>query len=227
MQTQIAKITDVGQNDRLAIYTVNCRPGARRLLGSSRLPPSRGTRPEELTDGPHLVKRSAGWICPTNHIIWKPSPISAWAFWHSAPAHPIYHYTVLAVALLSGAILLIFFLVPSTSTEPDCPKQQNGLPFTGVRQCIPIQNHGMGAVEIRVLLSAAYTKMAEAVESNIINSLKKEIEKRETFVADFTHELKTPMTSIIGYAGTCYVHTILQSRERRERQMPFTGKANG
>lgn len=52
------------------------------------------------------------------------------------------------------------------------------------------------------------------MESNI-NSLKKEIEKRETFVADFTHELKTPMTSIIGYADMLRSYDLAE-QERRE-----------
>lgn len=51
------------------------------------------------------------------------------------------------------------------------------------------------------MLSDKYNHMAEAVSSHI-TELNRMIKQREQFVADFTHELKTPMTSIIGYADT-------------------------
>ena len=41
--------------------------------------------------------------------------------------------------------------------------------------------------------------MADHLEEKI-RGLNDEIERRERFVGDFSHELKTPMTSIIGYA---------------------------
>lgn len=56
--------------------------------------------------------------------------------------------------------------------------------------------------------------MAAAVENNV-SELKQEIEKREIFVADFTHELKTPMTSIISYADMLRSYD-LDEEERRE-----------
>lgn len=48
-------------------------------------------------------------------------------------------------------------------------------------------------------LSKEFDKMAEALESNI-TLLKESAEQKELFMGAFTHELKTPMTSIIGYA---------------------------
>lgn len=51
------------------------------------------------------------------------------------------------------------------------------------------------------MLSDKYNHMAEAVSSHI-TELNRMIKQREQFVADFTHEIKTPMTSIIGYADT-------------------------
>ena len=41
--------------------------------------------------------------------------------------------------------------------------------------------------------------MSSAIEQKI-KEISEELEKRDVFVADFTHELKTPMTAIIGYA---------------------------
>jgi signal transduction histidine kinase len=51
------------------------------------------------------------------------------------------------------------------------------------------------------LLAEQFNVMAAAMEEHI-DTLKGMIAGREQFVADFTHEIKTPMTTIIGYADT-------------------------
>ena len=51
------------------------------------------------------------------------------------------------------------------------------------------------------LLAQKFNIMAQAV-SDHVDELNDMVHRREQFVADFTHEIKTPMTSIIGYADT-------------------------
>lgn len=51
------------------------------------------------------------------------------------------------------------------------------------------------------LLSDKFNHMADAVEGHI-EELNDMIHRRDQFVVDFTHEIKTPMTTIIGYADT-------------------------
>lgn len=51
------------------------------------------------------------------------------------------------------------------------------------------------------LLAEKFNLMAEAV-SDHVEELNEMIHRRDQFVADFTHEIKTPMTTIIGYADT-------------------------
>ena len=51
------------------------------------------------------------------------------------------------------------------------------------------------------LLSEKFNHMADSVEQHI-DELNDMIHRRDQFVADFTHEIKTPMTTIIGYADT-------------------------
>ena len=51
------------------------------------------------------------------------------------------------------------------------------------------------------LLAAKFNHMADSVEDHI-EELGDMIHRRDQFVADFTHEIKTPMTTIIGYADT-------------------------
>jgi len=48
-------------------------------------------------------------------------------------------------------------------------------------------------------LSKSVNSMSDAIEQKI-KEIREELEKRNMFVADFTHEMKTPMTAIIGYA---------------------------
>jgi Signal transduction histidine kinase len=56
-------------------------------------------------------------------------------------------------------------------------------------------------------LSKSFNLMADAVE-NKINELSKSVRQKEDFVANFAHELKTPLTSVIGYADMLYQKTL-------------------
>lgn len=48
-------------------------------------------------------------------------------------------------------------------------------------------------------LGETFNQMAESVEDHV-NELMQENRRKEEFVANFTHEIKTPLTSVIGYA---------------------------
>lgn len=48
-------------------------------------------------------------------------------------------------------------------------------------------------------LSRSFDEMAAAVQDKV-NALQEHLQQREDFIAAFTHELKTPMTSMLGYA---------------------------
>lgn len=61
-------------------------------------------------------------------------------------------------------------------------------------------------------LTDDFNKMSNALEENI-RKLEEEIQAREDFVGAFAHELKTPLTSIIGYAD------MLRSRRLKEDQL--------
>ena len=60
-------------------------------------------------------------------------------------------------------------------------------------------------------LTTDFNHMANVLEENI-NKLEEEIQAREDFVAAFAHELKTPLTAIIGYAD------MLRSRKLDEEK---------
>lgn len=52
-------------------------------------------------------------------------------------------------------------------------------------------------------LANSINQMTDVIEDKI-NELSKNVEQREEFIADFAHEIKTPMTSVIGYADMIY-----------------------
>lgn len=56
-------------------------------------------------------------------------------------------------------------------------------------------------------LSRSFDAMAQSVQSNV-TALQKNVREQEDFVSAFTHEIKTPMTSMLGYAS------LLRSREQ-------------
>lgn len=55
------------------------------------------------------------------------------------------------------------------------------------------------------MVAKSFDKMAEAVETKI-SELQRVIKSKDDFVSNFTHELKTPMTSILGYADMLRSH---------------------
>ncbi|MCM1496798.1 MAG: HAMP domain-containing histidine kinase [Bacteroides sp.] len=64
-------------------------------------------------------------------------------------------------------------------------------------------------------LAEKFDSMAEAIEDHV-QELKDHARQQEDFVASFTHEIKTPMTAIIGYAD------MLRSKDMEEEQQILT-----
>ena len=60
-------------------------------------------------------------------------------------------------------------------------------------------------------LSRDFDRMAGQIEKNV-RELREAVARQERFVGNFTHELKTPMTSVIGYAD------LLRSRELSDKE---------
>ena len=67
-------------------------------------------------------------------------------------------------------------------------------------------------------LANRFNSMADSVEEHV-DELNDMIHRREQFVADFTHEIKTPMTSIIGYSDT--LRSMDLSREEQETALSY------
>ncbi len=105
-----------------------------------------------------------------------------------------YGIIIICVSAVSG---LLLFALTRKITKP-----LNRL--ARVADEIALGNYGKKAEitaaddEISVLAESV-NAMSSAIEQKI-TEIREELEKRDMFVADFTHEMKTPMTAIMGYA---------------------------
>lgn len=63
-------------------------------------------------------------------------------------------------------------------------------------------------------LAESFNQMSAAVEEKI-EELSRSAREKEDFVANFAHELKTPLTSIIGYADTIYQKELSREETRK------------
>ena len=106
----------------------------------------------------------------------------------------IYSVVVLCVAAISG-LLLYFFSNRITKPLHKLTMVSDNIASGNYGETVDIKTSDREIYE----LAESFNSMSMATE-NALNERKKESERRERFVADFTHEMKTPMTSIIGYA---------------------------
>lgn len=110
------------------------------------------------------------------------------AFWNR------YAIVVFCVSAISG---LLLFLLAKNITKPlnKLTKAADEIALGQYGKTVDINSSDH---EIAVL-SASVNSMSLAIEQKM-SEIREELEKRNIFIADFTHEIKTPMTSIIGYA---------------------------
>ncbi|MBR2634147.1 MAG: HAMP domain-containing histidine kinase [Clostridia bacterium] len=118
-----------------------------------------------------------------------------------------YRLTVLCTAAITGVLL---FLLSLRLTRP-----LNRL--MKVADGIAKGNYGnravIGGEDEIAALAESVNAMSVAIDKRI-GEIRRELEKRNLFVADFTHEMKTPMTAIIGYAQMLSTYE-LEGEEKR------------
>ena len=62
------------------------------------------------------------------------------------------------------------------------------------------------------MLAGSFNRMADSIEENVAK-LRKSVEDKQQFIDDLTHEIKTPMTTILGYSE--YLHNAKINEEER------------
>lgn len=126
-------------------------------------------------------------------------------FEERAMGFSVYRRVTLAMLLCSGAVMLlicIWLTKPIRLLANATRKMAEGDYGYRARK---ISNDELGQ------LTADFNSMANVLEGTI-GELKEEVRAREDFIAAFAHELKTPLTAIIGYAD------LLRSRKLDEEK---------
>ncbi len=133
-------------------------------------------------------------------------------FWHR------YGIVVICVSVVSG---LLLFALTKRITGP-----LNRL--ADVADEIALGNYGKkaevpGSEDEISALATSVNSMSSAIEAKI-QEIRDELEKRNMFVADFTHEMKTPMTAIMGYAQMLRSYQ-LEEKEKDQAAEAIYGEA--
>ena len=102
------------------------------------------------------------------------------------------------IAMAAGTALLIFLSALLTGPLKKMSEAAGRMAEGYYEERISLKGSG----EMKAL-ALSFNQMADSVEDKIAQ-LSKAAREKEDFVANFAHELKTPLTSIIGYADTIY-----------------------
>ena len=105
-------------------------------------------------------------------------------------------YSIVVICIATVSALLLFALAQKITR----PLKR----LTEVADEIALGNYEKrvevsGSDDEIAALSTSVNSMSEAIEQKI-GEIRDELNKRDLFVADFTHEMKTPMTAIMGYS---------------------------
>ena len=130
----------------------------------------------------------------------------------------LYGVTVFSISAVSG---LLLFLSARKITAPlkRLARASDEIALGNYGKTVDVK----GSDNEISALSKSFNTMSLAVEQNI-KEIKEDGERRDRFVSDFSHELKTPMTAIIGYAQLLDSYE-LEPQERKEAAQAVYGEA--
>ena len=106
---------------------------------------------------------------------------------------------ICAVAVLLSAVLIL--LVTSRTLRPlkTLEREAAAMAKGDYRARIPLSDEGRKRRDEIATVSESFNRMADAVEQHI-DSVTALAEERKMLIGALTHEMKTPLTAIIGYA---------------------------
>ena len=116
---------------------------------------------------------------------------------------------VYAVAIGVGVILIIFLSVLLTRPIKQLTEVTKKIADGNYQERIEV-----GSRDEVGQLAKNFNKMAGAIEEKI-QELSNSARQKEDFVANFSHELKTPLTSIIGYANRIYQKELTREKQKQ------------
>lgn len=185
--------------------------------------PDRETIPEKLLDSASMgnknyiiVEKSSSYYIYVNsmHIIDDSHELSIVTYRDISEVYKMkdtqVRYEQILVILVLAVCSILTYLFSYILTKPMAQLNQISDSFANGDYSIRSTVHTRDEIG---MLSDKFNHMADSIEKQIMQ-LNDMVKQREQFVADFTHEIKTPMTTIIGYADT------LRSKElSRENQL--------
>lgn len=122
----------------------------------------------------------------------------------------VYRAVLLCVAMI-GSVIIMIFAHFVTKPLKNLTKTAEEIADGKYDMRVKPQKHG-SSEEVEKLTNN-FNIMAQNVEEYILY-LKNEAKRQEDFVGNFTHELKTPLTSIIGYADMLRSCDLPQDKRR-------------
>lgn len=105
---------------------------------------------------------------------------------------------ILAISLALSFVIALVFSRMVTSKAEHVRKTSEAMASGDYKRRIKIDSKDEFAA-----MSESYNKMADTIEEKI-SELEDSVRKRDDFIAAFSHEMKTPLTSIVGYADMIY-----------------------
>lgn len=124
---------------------------------------------------------------------------------------------ILYLAILAGAVCLCF-VVSYFITNPIKQLQASTEKIADGEYGERVEIHTKDEVGE---LGRNFNQMAEKIQENVVQ-IQLEAQKKEQFVSDFAHELKTPLTSIIGYADRIYQSDMGREETKKAAEYIFS-----
>lgn len=122
--------------------------------------------------------------------------------------HQLYNTYLLALPFVSAVFMVVLLIFSSNFTRPVRKLSHATRAFANGNYKSRVNVKGTNEIAI---LSQDFNQMATQLEENIAQ-LEENARRQEEFTGAFSHELKTPLTSIIGYAD------MLRSMELSEEE---------
>jgi len=123
---------------------------------------------------------------------------------------------ILAFVLTAGSVGAL--LISEKLTKPIRQLSETSREIAGGNLSIRSNIHSGDEIE---LLSRDFNHMTDSLEDNI-HKMADSIRRQEEFMGSFAHELKTPMTSIIGYADLMRSQALNEEEQREAAEYIFS-----
>lgn len=151
-------------------------------------------------------------IVPTNTLLYVETLTDITSVFEERESYSgIFQLMLLGVAVVASAILWFFSYYitrPLYKLKKTAGEIASG--DYSVRADLSLRKAGSEEV---YALGRSFDTMAESMEQHV-EELKEEARRRDDFVGNFTHELKTPLTSVIGYSDMLRSYNLPEEKKR-------------